>query len=165
MTSVQRSWASIGLLAITIFVAAIPAAAQCSNTNDAGAPCFQNNPDILGGRPSLLQDDDLVFNTTVVDGASTNPGGGNLLTSNSTITQTSPTQITGANTNNTPVSNTITVRGRLFDIDHDQILSAALVQNSGGQKIGSATLEGKDSAVTVPPLAALNNAQTLYGTS
>jgi hypothetical protein len=153
------------VLATPASAQSIPAAAQC-NSNDAGAPCFAGNPDILGGRASLLQDDDLVFNTSVVTGSpDLSPGGGNLLTSNSTITQTSQTQMSTTNGSNTLLSNVITVRGRLFDINHDQILSAALVQNPGGQKIVAANLEGSDSSITVPPLAGLNNAQTLYGTS
>ncbi|HXC94744.1 MAG TPA: hypothetical protein VNU92_03540, partial [Edaphobacter sp.] len=70
MTRTQRSHVLVCLLAMTVLVLAtpasaqsIPAAAQC-NSNDAGAPCFAGNPDILGGRASLLQDDDLVFNTS-----------------------------------------------------------------------------------------------------
>jgi hypothetical protein len=164
MTLSQRSPVSISFIVITAFVAEMPAAAQC-NSNDAGAPCFAGNPDILGGRASLLQNDDLVFNTLTFNGSGGSPAGGNLLTSNSTITQTSETQITAANTNNNGLSNTITVKGRLFNVNHDQILSAALVQNPGGQQNGVATLEGNDSSMTVPPLAVLNFGQTLYGTS
>ena len=164
MTLSQRSQVSISFIVITAFVAAMPAAAQC-NSNDAGAPCFAGNPDILGGRTSLLQNDDLVFNTLTFNGSGGSPAGGNLLTSNSTITQTSETQITAPNANNNGLSNTITVKGRLFNVNHDQILSAALVQNPGGQQSGAATLEGNDSSMAVPPLAVLNFGQTLYGTS
>ena len=73
MTRSQRSRVSVCFLAMTVLVLApasaqsIPAAAQC-NSNDAGAPCFSGNPDILGGRASLLQDDDLAFNTIVFTG-------------------------------------------------------------------------------------------------
>ena len=159
---------SLGSLVIVVLAMVMPAAAQC-NSNDKGAPCFAGNSDILGGRGSLLQDDDLILNTSIFSGPgpSSSPGGGSLLTSNSTITQTSPTQITAANANNTSVSNTITIQGRLFDIDHDQILSAALVQNPGGQKIATANLEGKDVSNIVPPLSGINiiNVQRLYGTS
>src|SRR5215471_8436375 len=104
----QRSQVSSAFFLITILAVAIPAAAQC-NSNDAGAPCFSGNPDILGGRTSLLQDDDLVFNTvslfTDVNGS---PAGGSLLTSDSTITQTSQTLITVPNANNNALSNVIT---------------------------------------------------------
>ena len=171
MTLTQRSRVLVCFLAMAVLVLAIrasaqsiPAAAQC-NSNDAGAPCFAGNPDILGGRASLLQDDDLVFNTLIFNGSGSSPAGGNLLTSNSTITQTSETQITAPNANNNGLSNTITVKGRLFNVNHDQILSAALVQNPGGQQSGAATLEGNDSSMAVPPLAVLNFGQTLYGTS
>jgi hypothetical protein len=165
MTPDQRSWVWIGFLAITVLVAAIPAAAQC-NSNDAGAPCFAGNPDILNGRTSLLRDDDLVFNTLASNSNGAGATGGNLLTSNSTITQTSLTQITSAANSNNAQSNVIAIKGRLFNTDHDQILSAAIVQNASGQYVVAANLEGSDSSITVPPLAGLGSGgQTLYGTS
>jgi len=165
MTLTQRLRVLFGFLGIVVFVLTMPAAAQC-NSNDAGAPCFAGNPDILDGRTSLLQDDDLVFNTLASNTNGAGATGGNLLTGNSTITQTSLTQITSAANSNNAQSNVIAIKGRLFNTDHDQILSAATVQNASGQKVVVASLEMKDASITVPPLTGLNiAAQTLYGTS
>src|ERR1700678_179133 len=174
MTPFKRSPLSLGFVLSCVFILTVPLASQSTqgcNSNDPGAPCFAGNPDILGGRGSLLQDDDLVVNTINLINVSTNPltpnlvsapAGANLLTTNSNITQTSPTNITSSNIS---LSNILTVPGRLFNVDHDQILSAALVENQGGQQSGMAFLEGSDSSIPVPTLSVLNNAQALYGTS
>jgi hypothetical protein len=166
-----RPQVSFGFLLITLLLATIPVAAQQCNSNDVGAPCFKENPDILGGRASLLQDDDLVFSTLLVNNVNTpggvNASGGNLLTTNSAITQTSLTQIASAPNSNNTQSNVLNVKGRLFNTDHDQILSAVVVQNPSGQNSIAATLEGNsDSSIPVPALAGLAvGTQVLYGTS
>jgi hypothetical protein len=160
---VHRSvWVTLALVLVSI---SLPASAQC-NSNDSGAPCFTNVQDILNGRGSLLQDDDLAVNSI---SSSNTTMGANLLTSNSQIetNQITPTNIT----NQQIISNNVLgIRGRLFNVDHDQILSAASLSNASG----IATLEGsQDSAIKVPALSVLNvslppnatYAQTLLGAS
>src|SRR3984957_2800765 len=151
MTSLQRSShlrISLVWLAATL-IWTMPVLAQSAgncNTNDQGTPpCFANVPDILNGQTRLLPADDLLMNTsTLNEQGSEYPAGGNLETLDSTISTFGATGIT--NSNASPLSNQISIRGRLFDVDHDQMFSAT--ENTTGQ---AAALEFADAGISVPP--------------
>jgi hypothetical protein len=159
---------SLGVIVAAVLTLATPALAQAPatcNTDDTNAPCFANVPDILNGKTKLLPNDDLIVNTNSVNTETGNlnvyPTGGNLSTTSSAITGTAATTIT--NTNASIVSNQLTIQGRLFAVDHDQVLSATVNQTSSGGQGLVASLEQEDSGITIPPMPALNNATMLYG--
>ena len=164
-------WVPVGCLLAIAFLSLVstaPVAAQQCNSNDSGAPCFVANPDILGGRTSLLRDDDLVLNTIIPPPLPDFPPltiGANLLTENSTINAQTPSVFS----NRFPLSNVVTIGGRLFNVNHDQIISTALTQALSGQPQPVLLLEGTlDTGIPLPSpslLTVLNGSPTLYGTS
>jgi hypothetical protein len=124
MRSRRSPWISLGFYLTVIFAAfvfATPASAQCNNSGDTTAPCFANNPDILGGKTSLLRNDDLTVNTAQYTeaGADANTVSGNLLTQNSNISQQSLAGLDASPTQ----TNALTLSGRLFNADHDHVRS------------------------------------------
>ncbi|WP_446742239.1 hypothetical protein [Silvibacterium acidisoli] len=175
MASFPRSFQALcGLFLAVFIVLVMPAAAQstsgCNNGSgqgfDSGAPCFANNSDILDGRNSLLEVDDLVVNMVGPSPLPSFPpftAGGNLLTTDSTITQ----QTLSGVANLIPATNVVTLRGRLFNVDHDQILSTAMTESLTGQLVPLVKLEGTlDASIPLPSaslLTVLNGSPTLYG--
>ncbi len=137
--------------------------AQC-NTNDATAPCFANVPDVLGGRQSMLQDDDLVVSGTFIDPSISlfSP------VADGRIGYTVNSQITSSSTHTfaAPVksaaTNVVSVKGRMFNLKNDQVVS---IVGAGEPAIQSANLVGLPGGV-VPQLG-LFGGQTiaLYGAS
>lgn len=136
------------------------ALAQC-NSNDQGAPCFANNPDILNGRQSLLQDDDIVVNGTFATGF---VNGAVSLTANSQITQSTETLMSAA-TPQSPTSNAINVRGRLFNLNHDLVVSAIGSPSNGVPGNGNAFVESNDNLTVPITMNVFLNARSLYGVS
>jgi hypothetical protein len=94
------------------------AIAQC-NTQDSTAPCFANVPDILNGRQSVLQDDDLVVNGTFADAATLRSVAAGRIgyTNNSEITShvTAPSPVSYS------TSNVAAVKGRMFSLKNDRL--------------------------------------------
>ncbi|AXC10251.1 hypothetical protein ACPOL_0894 [Acidisarcina polymorpha] len=147
-------------------IAGTTAFAQC-NTNDTTAPCFANVPDILGGRQSVLQDDDLVVNGTFI-----NPSISFLNSvADGRIGYTTNSQITGsAHTFTAPVkfaqTNAASVKGRMFNLKNDQVVT---IVAAGVPAFQSANIVGLPGGV-VPQLGLFANAsgaipKTLYGAS
>jgi hypothetical protein len=136
-----------GLL-LTIVFAVVPASAQC-NSNDTKEPCFSGNPDILGGQRSLLQDDDLVINIQDFE----QPAGANLLTSDSSVSQQTANSVPR---DSVWESNVLSLRGRLFNVNHDQTLSAVRILQFGKGSRNFASLEGSDASIAVPALSVLS---------
>lgn len=147
---------------LLLLSASVSAYAQC-NGNDAGAPCFTNNSDILDGRTALLQDDDLVFNGvlffhtgngTIYSGV----GGWDISTANSQISNAASSQVSSAGFDS---SNPLALSGRMFNQPAPQVVSAIGVSN-GAQ---SAFLDGSDYASTpeIPAMPALDGASQIYG--
>ena len=147
----RRSFA----LTLCLLIASTYALAQC-NSNDSTAPCFANVSDILGGRQSLIQDDDLVVSQmTVLPFAQSSIS----LTKNSQVTSSSysfPQNFYPA------VGNSLAIRARLVNTPNDQVVFAA--GNAVPPPGHSITVNGMG-AVTVPALNVLNAPQSLYGVS
>jgi len=144
---------------LLILSAPVLAYAQC-NGNDANAPCFTNNADILDGRTALLQDDDLVFNGLIQGPGNNFLGGGgwDLSTANSQISLAGTTQVSGLG----PItSNFLALSGRMFNQAAPQVISAVGVSNGAA----SAFLDSSNYAQTpsIPAMPALNGAFQIYG--
>jgi hypothetical protein len=144
--------------------ASASAFAQC-NTNDATAPCFANVPDILGGRQSMLQDDDLVVSGTFLDPSislfAPVADGRIDYTTDSEITSDShmfAAPLASVETNS------VSVKGRMFNLTNDQVVT---VVGTGNPPLQSANVVGLTGG-TVPQLGLFNSngpVKTLYGTS
>ncbi|HEY2040604.1 MAG TPA: hypothetical protein VGG95_13110 [Edaphobacter sp.] len=146
---------------LLVFAASALAYGQC-NGNDASAPCFTNNSDILDGRTALLPDEDLVFNVMASSPAASFPGGigFDLSTSNSQISSAVQTPMSEIGMDN---SNFLGLSGRMFNQPAPQVVSAV----SGSEGAGGAFLESPNKYSTptpsIPPMSALDGASQLYG--
>lgn len=138
---------------------ATSALAQC-NSNDTTAPCFANVSDILGGRQSLIQDDDLVVAGILIPGTNEDfTGYTTALTANSQVSAAN--SIVGIAPNNA-VGNAVVIRGRTLNLSSDQTLFAQ--GNSlpaPSQQNASITVEG--GLDPLPNLSVLNAPLSLYG--
>jgi hypothetical protein len=109
--------------------------AQAVNPCAPGQPCFSDVPDILHGERHLLRIDDLVV--TGVWNPNTQALGALLPTSNTTITQATSSRLNvsiGGTCASSPetvdsLSNAVAVGGRMFNLDHDVVLSAVAQNN------------------------------------
>lgn len=135
--------------------------AQC-NSNDSTAPCFANVPDILNGRQSVLQDDDLVVNGTFADasiGLYPIADGRTGYTTDSQITSTSHTFAAPAKF---AMTNVVSVKGRMFNLKNDQVVT---IVGTGEPPLQSTNVVGLPGGV-VPQLGLFNGVtQSLYGAS
>jgi len=125
------------------------------NSNDPTAPCFANNTDILNGRHSLLQDDDLMLVGSTTYFTST-PLGIIAETANSQISTLSATDLASTPS---PNSFPVAVTAQLFSTPHKQILSAAA--NSAGK----AFLNPDNVPVPALPILHANDAFGVFGVS
>ena len=145
---------------LLILSAPVLAYAQC-NGNDAKAPCFSNNSDILDGRTALLQDDDLVYNGVLrsVSPNGVTTGGWDLSTSNSKIAAAGTTEV--GNNVNSPSSNILALSGRMFNQATPHVVTAVGVSSAGP----SAFMDSSGYAPTppIPAMPALDGAFQLYG--
>ena len=139
---------NLTLAIATLLATAAYSDAQCSS-NDPSAPCFANTDDILNGRKSLLQDDDLM-----VVGAfgGFNSAGAIALTANSQITSVTATSL---NSVLQPGSNPMVVAARLFSENNQQVISAT--SNTSG------TVFLNPDQIPVPPMSVVSNALGVYG--
>src|ERR1700679_4243092 len=173
MTSLQGLSPLRNAIALVVVAVAftMPTGAQSTpvvcNGNDTPnngqtLPCFGNVPDILNGKTTLLPNDDLIVNTNFFDPTTQTfyPAGGNLWTASSAIVKQSSTSIT--NKNFQVFSNQITIRGRLWAVGHDQILSASVNIDQGGTQAFTSSLEEMDSWISPPSLPSFNKSQNLY---
>jgi hypothetical protein len=142
-----------------LFVVSGTAFAQC-DTNDSTAPCFANVPDILSGRQSVLQDDDLVVNGTFADpliGIYAIADGRIGYTTDSQITSTSHTFAAPAKF---AMTNAVSVKGRMFNLRNDQVVT---IVGTGEPPLQSTNVVGLPGGV-VPQLGLFNGVtQSLYG--
>lgn len=157
-----RRLAFIGLSSLAVI--GHLALAQC-NSNDSTAPCFANNPDILNGRNSLLQDDDITWNVFTGGGNGLDLLlGYNGLTADSQIVQHVGSDLfPGLPAIPSLNSNVIEVRTRLFNTNGEQIVSAVGdVTNGTGH--GAAVIEGTGEGSYILG-DVFKNAKQLYGVS
>jgi len=168
-----------GLLLAAALSIAMPVSAQTSSTpatcngNDqaisgSSLPCYGNVPDILNGKRRLLVMDDLIVNTNTFNESTQQsyPAGANLATDlkdSKPISSQAPTSI--SNKSLAPVSNAITIKGRLWAVNHDQVISALVNQNSSNVQSLAISLEPVDNWIGLNPMPAFNNSRTLYGAS
>jgi hypothetical protein len=150
---------SLFVLSSALIVVSASAVAQC-NTNDSTAPCFSNVYDVLGGRQSVIQDDDLVV-TNVASQVATD-----FSQYSTSLTQNSQVQ---SSTNVFPrelfpgVANPVVIRARLANTPNDQVVFAR------GNTMPAPPRQSVDvsgmGTVTPPALNVLNGLQSLYGVS
>ncbi len=138
------------VLTAFLFIFSAGAFAQC-NSNDSTAPCFSGVTDILSGRQSLLQDDDLVVHGTFVNSTvSLSPIADGRIgyTTNSQVTST-------AHTFAAPISfattNVASARGRMFNLKNDQVVS---IVGAGQPASQSANIVGLSGGV-VPAVSSI----------
>jgi hypothetical protein len=129
--------------------------AQCQS-NDATAPCFTNNFDILNGRRALIPAQDTAFNG--VFNPVQNPGivsYGVYVLSNTALTS-NPSGISGLQ----PESNPVEISARMFNQTAPQIVSA--ISTTAG---GSANVALETSNLKIPAMQVLEGSNQLYGTA
>ena len=138
---------------------------QC-NSNDSGAPCYADNPDILNGRTSLLPDDDMVMNGLFqFQNSGTQVGliGSDIYTLNSTWSRGVETLITAIGIQ--PTSNFIEISGQMFTQTAPQVVSAISGTTWGqGNIFLEPSLTGQN-LPQIPEMDSLVGSSQIYGAS